>query len=133
MEEIRQCKYCGRELPLAEYFELHKITNDKTYRRHKCKDCYRLMKKDRRKRIHDWFESFKKDQKCSRCGNCDYRVLEFHHVNGDKEENVSVLVSRAPWSLERIKAEIEKCEVLCANCHRIIHYDDWKGATQLVG
>ena len=44
-------------------------------------------------------------------------VLEFDHVGDDKVANVSSLARRsAAW--ERIEAEIAKCEVRCANCHR---------------
>jgi len=52
------------------------------------------------------------------CNNSDYRVLEFDHVNGKKINNVSTMVS-CGWSLDSIKNEINKCEIVCANCHRI--------------
>ena len=65
------------------------------------------------------FLEYKRSLRCEHCGNNDARVLEFHHL-GDKETNVSTLVSRkAAWS--KIMAEINKCSVLCANCHRIEH------------
>jgi ArsR family metal-binding transcriptional regulator len=54
---------------------------------------------------------------CISCGETDPYALEFHHVRGKKEIEVSRLVGTGS-SLERLKAEIEKCDVLCANCHR---------------
>jgi len=54
---------------------------------------------------------------CVDCGNKDLRVLEFDHLS-NKKYNVSTLVSGGQ-SLELIKKEIVKCEVRCANCHRI--------------
>jgi predicted transcriptional regulator len=45
-----------------------------------------------------------------------YYVLDFDHVNGLKIENIGKMVY---WhSIEDILKEIEKCEVVCSNCHR---------------
>lgn len=57
---------------------------------------------------------------CKNCGNEDFRVLEFHH-NRDKDFVISN-AAISGFSIEKIKSEIEKCDVLCANCHRIEHY-----------
>src|SRR5690349_14851654 len=55
---------------------------------------------------------------CIDCGNTDIRVLEFDHVYGTKAGNITHMLHRAfPWPL--IEEEIAKCEVRCANCHRI--------------
>jgi hypothetical protein len=53
---------------------------------------------------------------CVDCGEADVVVLDFDHVRGEKVGVVSVLIRKG--SLSAIKAEIEKCEVRCANCHR---------------
>ena len=53
---------------------------------------------------------------CADCGNNNILTLTFDHVQGEKYFNVSEMVSRGR-SLETIKAEIEKCEVVCFNCH----------------
>ena len=53
---------------------------------------------------------------CQECGESDVRVLEFHHT-GEKDMAVAAMVS-AGYSVERIQAEIDKCTILCANCHR---------------
>lgn len=52
------------------------------------------------------------------CGESDPLVLEFDHVIGDKEFAISLAVARYKTSLRKIKQEIEKCVVRCANCHR---------------
>jgi hypothetical protein len=56
---------------------------------------------------------------CSTCGIDDPVVLEFHHVSvrGSKCAPVSVLVTHG-YTWRKVQAEIAKCEVLCANCHR---------------
>ena len=53
---------------------------------------------------------------CTDCGLQDPAVLEFDHV-GPKVTEVGKLVREA-YRLERIKAEIANCELVCANCHR---------------
>lgn len=55
---------------------------------------------------------------CMDCGEADPIVLEFDHkADSIKVESVTQMVmNNASW--ERITAEIEKCEVRCANCHR---------------
>lgn len=56
------------------------------------------------------------------CMDCGYRqhpeALEFDHVRGTKQANLAEAVGQT-WSRERILAEIAKCDVVCANCHRI--------------
>ena len=59
---------------------------------------------------------------CSQCGETDPRVLEFHH-EGDKESEVSRLMGRGA-SLDALRAEIAKCSVVCANCHRKLTSDE---------
>lgn len=54
-------------------------------------------------------------KRCVDCGIEDWRVLEFDHLR-DKRMNVANMLT---WSLKALMAEIAKCEVVCANCHRI--------------
>ncbi len=44
--------------------------------------------------------------------------MDFDHVRGEKVNNVGTMVTHG-WSWEKIATEIEKCELVCANCHRI--------------
>lgn len=74
----------------------------------------------RRHKIREFLQNFKADVGCSRCPERDPACLDFHH-NGDKEECLANAAHQG-WSIERIKAEIAKCFVLCANCHRKLHY-----------
>lgn len=59
------------------------------------------------------------------CKNCGYMkcatALELHHLDGrDKDGNIGSMIS-VGCSTSRIKNEIRKCVVLCANCHRELH------------
>lgn len=58
--------------------------------------------------------------KCCRCGyNKDISALEFHHLDSSKKE--FQISSCADKSWDRLKSELDKCEILCSNCHRIEH------------
>ena len=74
-----------------------------------------------RKTRRDWVDSQR--TQCSRCPETRTPCLDFHHRNpNEKEVNVSVAISH--WSIERLKIEIAKCDVICANCHRILHHEE---------
>ena len=61
-----------------------------------------------------------KDVPCIDCGKrYPPYVMDFDHVNGEKKFNVGKF---GALSTERVLAEIAKCEVVCANCHRIRTY-----------
>ena len=66
-------------------------------------------------------DNYKAAMGCSVCSESGSICLDFHHEDGDKEFVISDAV-RGGWSTKRIFSEIEKCVVLCANCHRKAHY-----------
>lgn len=119
--EQRTCRYCNKPYPIEE-FSVAVIVDGKEYRRHKCNTCYVSMKKDRRKGIRKTIDDYKKTLKCP-CGVSDYRCLDFHHKDSSKEFNIGTAITTG-LSVEKILKEIQKCEVLCSNCHRIHHHKD---------
>ena len=52
---------------------------------------------------------------CVDCGEKDIVVLQFDHVRGEKEYDISRMIRNFPW--HRILTELEKCDVRCANDH----------------
>ena len=56
---------------------------------------------------------------CVDCGESNPIVLDFDHVRGDKTDSVSRMVM-VGFSIKKISEEINKCDVRCANCHRIV-------------
>jgi hypothetical protein len=75
--------------------------------------------REMRARINDMLRAHKLEWGCADCGyHAHHAALEFHHL-GDKEINLSFAKSIA-----QAKREMMKCEVLCANCHRIRHWDE---------
>lgn len=69
-----------------------------------------------------WVTRYKRDSDgCVRCDEDDPSCLDFHHP-GEKGAGVGRMVSnRRP--VAEIRAEVERCELLCANCHRREHYE----------
>lgn len=80
----------------------------------------------RKKEIRSWFEKFKKTLRCKKCGENHPATLDFHHKNSKEKDLGMGFMSYYGYSIERIKKEISKCIVLCANCHRKLHYTENK-------
>ena len=63
-----------------------------------------------------------KGGKCIICGyNKCKRSLEFHHENGANDKDFSVSKMFGNKSLDLIKEELDKCILVCSNCHGEIH------------
>lgn len=63
---------------------------------------------------------------CSKCSEKHPACLEFHHLDpSQKEFEISTAMANN-LSLVRIKSEIAKCIILCANCHRKLHWEENK-------
>jgi len=78
--------------------------------------------KRRKQEIRKWFIEFKKNLKCSVCSESHPATIEFHHKSGENKENEIGFMVGHGYSIESIRKEIEKCQVVCANCHRKIHH-----------
>ena len=62
---------------------------------------------------------------CERCGyNKNLSALEFHHKNPDEKDFQIDLRKFSNTSLDKLEVELDKCELLCANCHRELHNPD---------
>lgn len=126
------CPSCQSEKPIDE-FGKHAARKDG--RQSICKRCdrekknalyaknpgvYKKLVKETKRRKAEWFANLKRGLKCSRCGDERWYLIEFHHRN-DKNDHVSEMVSNNVGK-SRILKEIEKCDPLCANCHKEVHY-----------
>lgn len=71
-----------------------------------------------------WFATYRAALSCSRCPESHPATLDFHHRDrSEKDRSVSVMVARG-MSKTSILREIAKCDVLCANCHRKLHFGE---------
>jgi hypothetical protein len=102
-----------------------------------CKDCLKARDKrdyaksaERRRKVAEsrdagrqknraWLMNYLSDKACVDCGNKDWRVFHFDHIDPDvKSYNVSTLATSS-YGLQTLQEEVEKCEIRCANCHMI--------------
>jgi hypothetical protein len=71
--------------------------------------------------ITAWYAELKDRLACRVCGESHPACIQFHHSDSrEKDMSISDAVRRG-WGQARIEREIEKCEVLCANCHAKRH------------
>lgn len=101
--------------------DCQKIMKDNHYNSNK--DWYMKRNLERRNSYREWFSKFKSTLKCSYCGENHPSTLDFHHEDpNEKEYEISVMVHNS-HHIDKILEEITKCIVLCANCHRKIHWE----------
>ena len=85
-----------------------------------CRACKAEAERRRRDANRKQLRELKQTLECSRCGEDNPTVLQFHHTDPtQKSFNVSRAVSSG-YSWAAIENEIAKCECVCANCHLII-------------
>ncbi|MGH2377470.1 MAG: hypothetical protein ACRDGT_03265 [Candidatus Limnocylindria bacterium] len=130
---VRRCSRCRQLKPLNE-FSFRDL--GRGLRNHYCRPCHaayrrahyernkpdyiqramsemRMKREDGLLRLHEYLRS----HPCVDCGLTDITVLEFDHIDpATKEIDIGSMVGRRSWST--ILAEIVKCVVRCANCHR---------------
>jgi len=132
-EAMPICNHCGLEKDPEEFNWRYKVLG---IRNPACRDCQHTFNKDyyegdakerhlqqvkertelAREAARDYVYQYLLSHPCEICGERDPIVLEFHHV-GEKDMTITRMVSGG-WSIKRIQAELDKCQVLCASCHR---------------
>ena len=118
MKTIKICTVCKNELPIEDFNWSEKKKNK---RRSMCKRCQVKHLKDVYKRKQKVVDEIKEQSGCKKCGDKRSYVLDFHHLDPTiKEMPISAMLNSC--NIENILREIEKCVVLCANCHREFHY-----------
>lgn len=73
------------------------------------------------KRGRSYIDSIRKQSECKICGFDDWRALVFHHRNPEEKEYL--ISAMCYYPNETIQKEMNKCDILCANCHRILHHE----------
>ena len=104
-----------------EYLEYKRDYQRAWHQEHKTKRNAKVY--ERRDKLREFYRQFKENSVCVQCGESHPAALHFHHRNPkEKDFNLAEMI-RDGYGIERIKREIEKCVVLCANCHAKYHYD----------
>lgn len=116
----KPCNVCGEVFPLESY-GLRYAGRNYSVLRTECKRCA-LLKTNARNSVRiiqrkTMVQDIMSASGCVDCGENDLVVLEFDHVRGTKKYTIAEMVNTGS-GLESILAEVAKCEVRCANCHR---------------
>lgn len=118
-----KCRKCSVTLP-ANLFIKNKFAKH-GYRK-ECSECHQKLIKDRRRRIKNLW--IKEMGGC--CQNCGFEKwigsLQFHHIkwewrNKDENKIDPNVVMYRKYNEKQIRLELDKCCLLCSNCHSAIH------------
>lgn len=113
-DKYRYCEKCGSTL---QHNNKIGICTNCNHRLSIVSESVKKWKKKRKEILVDY-----KGGKCEICGyNRCLSALEFHHLN--EEEKSFSISSKNIVSIDRYKEEVDKCILVCANCHREIHAD----------
>lgn len=114
--EIRECVVHG----LTEFGERIRKGVFEGFR---CRKCQVVATTERRRKVTALLKS-EAGNKCIRCGyDKSSRALVFHHRDPHNKE-FSILQEGLTLSLEKLREEVKKCDLICANCHAEIH-EQW--------
>lgn len=141
INNLKNCKYCNKEFKGTKKNRLYcsdscQSKNTKIRKKKEYLENYRdnipeekskevllkeksIRRKDLKNNIKKYIINFKFKNGCTQCGEKKWFCLDFHHKE-DKIKNVSKMLSQA-YSIDTVKKEISKCELLCANCHKKEH------------
>ena len=101
------------------------------YQKHKNR--LREKRKQHDAELKNWLKQYKSQLCCMQCGENHPACLQFHHRDRkDKQFTIGYIIGRWRYiTLKKLEEEISKCDVLCGNCHAILHwrethdFDDW--------
>lgn len=133
---MRLCTVCNLEKDISDFY---KNTGKRDGLNNRCKTCWREYMKSYYKKneeklypirkqqaavylkgLMDKADKIKADQGCYFCQEKEPICLDFHHTDPTtKDNNVSELIRKKNW--KKVLAEIEKCVIVCSNCHRKLH------------
>ena len=117
LPDRKVCSHCKEDKPNSEFW----IRKNRDYQFHSmCKDC---NAKDRQERQKD-FKQQCVDYKGGECQCCGYNAcnhaLDFHHID-PKTKSFGISRSRKTKITQEVLDELDKCLLVCSNCHREIH------------
>jgi hypothetical protein len=127
------CAYCGRPQEpgykgiCAEHLVYQRERSRKYYRENGGREKARATYEAKRAIL----QGLREGLVCVRCGESHPACLDFHHRDAtQKSFTVAKFAGQSSRiSLEDLRAEVAKCDVLCANCHRIHHWEEHNGRT----
>lgn len=115
---MKRCSKCGETKPLSEFV---KNRGKKDGIHSWCKKCHNFGTKKTKNTLRDYARKLK-ERPCMDCGQeYPWYVMEFDHTRGIKV--MEVTGAHHFGSLTLLQEEIDKCDIVCANCHRVRTYN----------
>jgi hypothetical protein len=116
---IHRCTKCQTTKPVSEFRkDSRRISGLQSW----CISCGSISKKNKRKQNKQKAVDYKGGC-CKRCGivsEC-LDIYDFHHINPNEKEDSLNRLMNSTW--EYIVPELDKCDLLCSNCHKITHWE----------
>lgn len=124
---VKKCPKCKQTKSIDDFFN-NKSKKDGLS--NWCKECIRSREDHTLEDAKTWYEEWKSNQGCSKCGETRPYILDLHHIGGGRKGNtyklLSKIIASGTYKFEtrknKILKEAEECIVLCSNCHREFHY-----------
>lgn len=120
-KENRYCPRCGETKNRSEFYKRRGKEGSSVY----CKPCTTEQTLERMRLFKQKCVEYK-GGKCEICGYDKYNgALDFHHIEPDKKD--FGIGNRKSYGFDdKVKKELDKCILICANCHREIHGEEYK-------
>jgi hypothetical protein len=117
LSELKYCAYCKDRKPLSSFYNRRGREGGSSY----CKPCTNSEALLRQRKFKTKCIEYK-GGKCEICGYNKFQgALEFHHR--DPTQKDFQLSKARSWTFsERVKNELDKCQILCSNCHKELHH-----------
>lgn len=119
----RTCHRCKVEQPLDQFYveaEARAAVRRGKKTKMACRQCQRVYQQERRAPRQEYVDKIKAESGCMDCGlHPEYsQVLEFDH-RPDEKKLFHISDGMTTGTMESLIAEIAKCDIVCANCHRV--------------
>jgi hypothetical protein len=112
------CSHCKVSKKASEFYSISKRNKNVLYSY--CKDCARDRQRKKITEVKQQCVDYL-GGKCKMCGyNKSLKALEFHHKD-PAQKDFQISNRRSTAFGEKLKKELDKCMLLCANCHREVH------------
>jgi 5-methylcytosine-specific restriction endonuclease McrA len=124
--ETKFCPSCKTTKPLTEFYSNGRTTAGNTKRKPTCGVCEHLYRRNQMiKLMMEYLSTRNNNYNCEICGDTDdYGFLEFHHVN-PKDKDFDIASKAFSWGIDKwvelLIPELDKCILLCPNCHKREH------------
>ncbi len=115
---VKTCIRCQQTKPLCDFYPKPRKSGGVTCY---CKPCFNVYTTERFRRRKRQAVAYL-GGRCADCGGIfPYYVYDFHHLDPSQKDVQFTVLRRRSWAA--IRMELDKCALLCANCHRIRHWD----------